>query len=35
MERLKKFVNDLYEHIHLENNVIFPQAVALEEKWVC
>ena len=34
MERLKKFVNDLYEHIHLENNVIFPQAVALEEKWV-
>lgn len=35
MERLKIFVNDLYEHIHLENNIIFPQAVVLEEKWVC
>lgn len=29
---LKEFVNDLHLHIHLENNVLFPKAIELEEK---
>ncbi len=28
---LKEFEEDLHLHIHLENNILFPQAVALEE----
>lgn len=29
---LKEFENDLHMHIHLENNILFPKAIALEEK---
>lgn len=32
--QINDFVNALYEHIHLENNIIFPQAVELEAQWV-
>jgi regulator of cell morphogenesis and NO signaling len=31
-EGLAELEADLHEHIHLENNVLFPKAVALEEK---
>ena len=27
-----KFVNDLREHIHIENNIAFPRSVELESK---
>lgn len=29
---LKEFVDDLHLHIHLENNILFPKAIELEEK---
>ncbi len=29
---LQEFENDLHLHIHLENNILFPKAIALEEK---
>lgn len=29
---LEEFENDLHEHIHLENNVLFPKAIELESK---
>jgi len=29
---LKEFENDLHKHIHLENNVLFPKAIALEKE---
>ena len=29
---LKEFEADLHQHIHLENNILFPRAVMLEEK---
>ena len=29
---LKEFEDDLHLHIHLENNILFPQAVAMEQK---
>jgi len=29
--KLKEFEDDLHEHIHLENNILFPKALALEE----
>lgn len=29
---LEEFENDLHLHIHLENNILFPKAVALEKK---
>lgn len=29
-EELERFENDLHRHVHLENNVLFPRAVALE-----
>jgi len=28
---LREFEQDLHQHIHLENNVLFPRAIALEE----
>src|SRR5690606_35241039 len=28
-EKLKEFENDLFKHIHLENNILFPKAIAL------
>jgi iron-sulfur cluster repair protein YtfE (RIC family) len=27
---LREFEQDLHQHIHLENNILFPRAVALE-----
>ena len=30
--KLKEFQHDLYQHIHLENNILFPKALALEEE---
>jgi regulator of cell morphogenesis and NO signaling len=29
---LQEFERDLHQHVHLENNILFPQAVALEEE---
>lgn len=31
-EKLKQFENDLFNHVHLENNILFPKAIALEKK---
>jgi regulator of cell morphogenesis and NO signaling len=31
MAELHEFERDLHRHIHLENNVLFPKAIALEE----
>jgi regulator of cell morphogenesis and NO signaling len=30
-QALEAFEQDLHQHIHLENNILFPQAVAMEE----
>ncbi len=30
--KLQEFANDLVEHIHLENNILFPKAIALEKE---
>ncbi len=30
-EKLKEFEDDLFRHIHLENNILFPKSIALEE----
>jgi regulator of cell morphogenesis and NO signaling len=29
---LQEFETDLHQHVHLENNILFPRAIALEEK---
>lgn len=29
-QKLDEFINDLYTHIHLENNILFPEALTLE-----
>jgi regulator of cell morphogenesis and NO signaling len=31
---LAVFEADLHQHIHLENNILFPRAVALEKEWL-
>ncbi len=31
-QELNEFEQDLHTHIHLENNILFPQAVELEKK---
>jgi len=31
---LEEFQNDLFQHIHLENNILFPKAIALEAQLV-
>jgi regulator of cell morphogenesis and NO signaling len=31
MEELKRFEQDLHRHVHLENNVLFPKAIAIEQ----
>ncbi len=30
MHGLKEFEQDLHQHIHLENNILFPRAIAME-----
>lgn len=30
--KLEEFQNDLFQHIHLENNILFPKAIRLEEE---
>jgi regulator of cell morphogenesis and NO signaling len=30
--KLQEFENDLFQHIHLENNILFPKAVEIEKK---
>ena len=32
LQQLKQFDEALHEHIHLENNIIFPKALELEQK---
>ena len=32
LQELKEFEEDLHKHVHLENNVLFPKAVFLEEQ---
>lgn len=32
MQELKKFELDLHQHVHLENNILFPKAVAMEKQ---
>ena len=29
--KLEEFQDDLHQHIHLENNILFPKAIKLEE----
>lgn len=31
MKMLKEFETDLHQHIHLENNIVFPQAIELQK----
>lgn len=31
-KKLDEFENDLHQHIHLENNILFPRAIELEEQ---
>lgn len=31
-EKLKEFENDLHQHIHLENNILFPKAIEFEKQ---
>ena len=30
--KLEEYQNDLFQHIHLENNILFPKAIKLEQK---
>jgi regulator of cell morphogenesis and NO signaling len=30
---LKEFEQDLHQHIHLENNILFPRAIEMESSW--
>lgn len=32
--KLKEFEEDLHQHIHLENNILFPKAIKLEEELI-
>lgn len=34
MTELEAFVSALFEHIHIENNILFPKSMELENKWV-
>lgn len=31
-KKLAEFENDLFNHVHLENNILFPKAIAMEEE---
>jgi regulator of cell morphogenesis and NO signaling len=33
-QALPEFEADLHQHIHLENNILFPRAIGLEERTV-
>ncbi len=33
LQTLKEFEEDLHRHIHLENNILFPEAIKLENKY--
>jgi regulator of cell morphogenesis and NO signaling len=32
MSELRAFEADLHRHVHLENNILFPKAVMLEQR---
>lgn len=32
--KLKEFTDDLHKHIHLENNILFPKAIAIEAEYL-
>ncbi|ELR72005.1 Nitric oxide-dependent regulator DnrN or NorA [Fulvivirga imtechensis AK7] len=32
-EKLQAFEDDLHQHVHLENNILFPKAIALEDSF--
>ena len=32
--KLEEYQNDLFEHIHLENNILFPKAIKLEQELI-
>lgn len=34
MTELEAFVSALFEHIHIENNILFPKSMELENRWV-
>lgn len=34
LKQLSDFDNDLHRHIHLENNILFPKAIALEKTYL-
>lgn len=34
MTELEAFVSALFEHIHIENNILFPESMELENRWV-
>ena len=34
LEDLEEFMDALFEHIHIENNILFPRFVALEKRCV-
>lgn len=33
-DKIKAFENDLFQHIHLENNILFPKALKLEQQYL-
>ncbi|MEO6000089.1 MAG: DUF542 domain-containing protein [Chitinophagaceae bacterium] len=34
LQWLNEFDTDLYQHIHIENNILFPKAIALEQEYL-
>jgi regulator of cell morphogenesis and NO signaling len=32
LDELRMFETDLHQHVHLENNILFPKAIALEDR---